>query len=134
MRNYTLALLLFSFLFIPTISNAQTQGCLRNGYIYFVLDAEGDLRDGLIQYELNYSYERVTAASQCYRTIGSNPSCYVDINSGGSGSTSGYGVLVRYGSIYCDLDTNTWALLTFTIIPVFFFRKKLFGKEKVVNS
>lgn len=108
---------------------SQQYGCLRNGYIYFVLDAEGDDRDGYIQYELNKSSERKLSSGECYITIDPYPSCYVDINSGGSGSSSGKGTLVSFGPVHCPIDDNTWALLAFSIVPIFVFRKKIFNNK-----
>ncbi len=117
-------------LLLPLLASAQTQGCLssNNQYIYFVEDAEGDLRDGVIQYELNHSYERVLAANQCYVYLGNYGSCYIDNN---IGSGSGLGTLVKYGPTLCPIDDHNWALLAFTIVPVIFFRKKLF---KAING
>lgn len=124
-----IVILSFVFTSIPLLTFSQQYGCLRNNYIYFVLDEEGDYRDGLIQYELNYSWERLPASGECYVTVDPYPSCYVDINSGGSGSSSGKGTLVSFGPVHCPIDDNTWALLAFSIVPVFVFRKKLFNNK-----
>ena len=121
--------LAFLSLLFPVNTFAQTQGCLSsNGqYIYFVLDAEGDYRDGVIQYEMNHTSERVLASNQCIKYLGNYGSCYIDNN---IGSGSGLGTLVNYGPTNCPIDDHTWALLTFTILPVFFFRKRLFNSIK----
>jgi hypothetical protein len=123
----TIIILFFIFTLLPTIAFSQQYGCLRGGYIYFVLDAEGDDRDGYVQYELNYSYELFPESSTCYRIADPYPSCYVDNN---IGSGSGLGTLVTYGTVYCPIDDNTWALLAFSIVPVFIFRKKIFNNKE----
>lgn len=117
--------LTFALFILPTITFSQSEGCQFNdGYIYFVLDEEGDYTNGYVQYELNYLDERILASSQCVKKIDIYPSCYVDNNIGGP---SGYGTLVTFGKVNCPIDNYTWALLAFTIIPVFVHRNKLFS-------
>ncbi|RZK57267.1 MAG: hypothetical protein EOO87_03395 [Pedobacter sp.] len=121
--------LIFALLLFPAMAFSQTMGCLSsNGqYIYNTLDAEGDYTNGYIQYEYNYYYERVTATGQCVKKIGAYPSCYIDDN---VGKASGYGTLVTYGRVNCPIDDYNWALLAFTIIPIFVCRSRLFPAKK----
>lgn len=122
MKKY-LFLLGLTFLMIPLCTFSQTNGCLRNGYIYYVLDAEGDYTNGYIQYEMNNYNERTTASGKCYQTIPNNSICYVDDN---IGSASGWGTHVSYGPIYCSIDDKAWVLLAFVILPVYAYRRKIF--------